>query len=213
MHGCGMKIDQFDVSRVALYIALVVIVITLRWWAELFGNRELTIRSFGFALQVMGFGWILFDVSAAARKHKIPSLFSKLFSKLKSMLTRNRPIITGSGGVSIGGAVVKGAGDVAYPANPTLEERVRYIEQAQEAIKRDLSDLRQETQEASSILSSRFEQATRELSEELQKIQADIREAAAGVIHLEVVSVWLFGVGSILSTFSKEISDSVFLFG
>ena len=209
MHGYGMKIDQLYSFRVALCAALVLIVITLPWWAELFGNRELTIRSFGFALQVMGFGWILFDVSAAARKHKIPTLFSEL----KSKLTPNRSTISGSAAVSIGGAVVKGAGDVAYPANPTLEERVRYIEQAQEAIKRNLSDLRQETQEASSILSSRFEQATRELSEELQKIQAGIREAAAGVIHLEVVSVWLFGVGSILSTFSKEISDSVFLFG
>jgi vacuolar-type H+-ATPase subunit I/STV1 len=209
MYEYGMKFDQLYGFRVALCAALVLIVITLRWWSELFGNRELTIRSFGFALQVIGFGWILFDVSAAARKHKIPTLFSEL----KSKLTPNRSTISGSGAVSIGGAVVKGAGDVAYPANPTLEERVRYIEQAQEAIKRDLSDLRQETQEASSILSSRFEQATRELSEELQKIQADIREAAAGVIHLEVVSVWLFGVGSILSTFSKEISDSVFLFG
>lgn len=209
MHGCGMKIDQFYVFRVALYAALVLIVITLRWWAELFGNRELTIRSFGFALQVIGFVWILFDVSAAAQKHKIPSLFSKL----KSKLTPNRSTISASVAVGIGGAVVAATGHVGYPANSTLEDRVRYIEQAQEAIKRDLSDLRHETREASSILSSRLEQATRELSEELQKIQADIREAASGVIHLEVVSVWLFGVGSILSTFSKEISDSVFLFG
>jgi archaellum component FlaC len=87
------------------------------------------------------------------------------------------------------------------------------IERQQEAIKQDINTLRQETRETTNEISSRLESRAGELGARVQQVRDDIREAAASLIHIEVVGVWLFGVGSFLSTFSKEISECSFLIG
>lgn len=62
-------------------------------------------------------------------------------------------------------------------------------------------------------LSSRLEKRAADLSAKGHAIREDIREAAAGFIHIEIVGVCLFGLGSYLSTFSKELSGCQFIFG
>ena len=191
-----MKFDQLHLSRVTLYCALFLVIATIRWWADWFPNRELTIRSVGFTLQVLGFGWVLIDVTSAARKHRIPSLLSVVKSKLlrKNVVVS---VATSIGSVSVVG---HGVGITVTPAKPTLRERLLKIEQEQIAIKGDIDHLRKESREATSELSSRIEQRARALSAEVQEIKADIKDAAAGLIHIEVVGIWLFGLGSLLST-------------
>lgn len=188
---------------------LFLVITTIRWWADWPPNRELTIRSVGFTLQVFGFGWVLIDVTSAARKHHIPSLLTVVKSKFgrKNVLLS---VGTAIGSVSVVG---HGAGITVTPAKPTLKERLQKIEQEQTAIKRDIDHLRKETRDATTELSSRVEQRASELSAEVQEIKADIKEAAAGLIHIEMVGIWLFGLGSLLSTFSKEISESAAIFG
>jgi hypothetical protein len=117
---------------------------------------------------------------------------------------------TAIGSVSIVG---HGAGVTVTPAKPTLRERLQKIEQEQTVIKRDIDHLRKESRDATRVLSSRIEQRASELSAEVQAIKADIKDAAAGLIHIEMVGIWLFGLGSFLSTFSNEISKCVSIFG
>lgn len=205
-----MKFDQLHLSRVTLYCVLVLVIVTIRWWADWFPNRELTIRSVGFILQIFGFGWVLVDVASAARKHRIPSLLSVVKSKL------GRKNVLVSVGAAVGGSLSitgSGAGITTTAAKPTLRERLQKIEQEQIAIKGDIDHLRKESREATSEMSSRIEQRAGALSAEVQEIKADIKDAAAGLIHIEVVGIWLFGLGSALSTFSKEIAECAVIFG
>lgn len=205
-----MKFDQLHLSRAALYCVLLLLIGTIRWWADWFPDRELTIRSVGFTLQVLGFGWVLLDVTSAARKHRIPSLLSVLNSKLRRKHVLVSVGISAGSSVSITGS---GTGVTGTPAKPTLRQRLEKIEQDQIAIKHDIDHLRKESREANSELSSRVEQRAGALSTEVQEIKADIKDAAAGLIHIEVIGIWLFGLGSLLSTFSKEIAQSVAIFG
>jgi hypothetical protein len=204
-----MSFDGLHRVRVAIYLGLLVVVGTLGWWASWFGRPELTIRSAGFILQVIGFLIVFIDVTAAARKHKVASIFSVIRAKLRR---RNVVAAVGSasGSISLTG---HGVGVVVTPTTPTLEERVQMIERQQEAIKQDINTLRQETRETTNEISSRLESRAGELGARVQQVRDDIREAAASLIHIEVVGVWLFGVGSFLSTFSKEISECSFLIG
>lgn len=204
-----MGFDGLHRFRVIIYLGLLLVVGTIGWWANCFGNPELTIRSAGFILQVIGFMIVFFDVTAAARKHKVPSIFSVI----KTRLSRKNALVAAgvaSGSVSVIGA---GAAVVVTPSTPTLEERVQMIERQQEAIKQDINTLRKETRETTSEISSRLESRTGELAGKVQQIRDDMRDAAASLIHIEVVGVWLFGVGSFLSTFSKEISECSFVMG
>lgn len=205
-----MKFDQLHLSRVTLYCALFLVIATIRWWADWFPNRELTIRSVGFTLQVLGFGWVLVDVTSAARKHRIPSLLSVVKSKLRRKNVLVSVAAAAGGSMSIFGS---GTGITTTPAKPTLRERLQKIEQDQIAIKGEIDHLRKESREATSELSSRIEQRAGALSAEVQEIKADIKDAAAGLIHIEVVGIWLFGLGSLLSTFSKEIAELRLIFG
>lgn len=204
-----MKFDRLHLSRGALYCVLLLVVGTIRWWADWFTDRELTIRSVGFTLQVLGFGWVLLDVTSAARKHRIPSLLSVVKSKF------GRKNVLVSVGTAIGSVNVVGHGAsiTVTPAKPTLKERLLKIEQEQIAIKGDIDHLRKESREATSELSSRIEQRASALSLKVQEIKADIKDAAAGLIHIEVIGIWLFGLGSALSTFSKEIAECAVIFG
>lgn len=204
-----MKFDQRHLFRVALYCVLFLVIATIRWWADWPPNRELTVRFVGFTLQVIGFGWVLFDVISAARKHRIPSLLTVATSKF------GRKNVLLSVGTAFGSVNVFGHGAVitVTPAKPTLKERLQKIEQEQTAIKRDIDHLRKESRDATTELSSRIEQRASELSAEVQEIKAYIKEAAAGLIHIEMVGIWLFGLGSLLSTFSKEISECAMIFG
>lgn len=204
-----MAFNGLHLFRVLVYAGLVLVVITLGWWADWFDNAELAVRIVGFCLQVLGFGIVLFDVTAAARKHKVPLILSVIKAKLR------KKHVLEARGIATGSATVKGVGAVATvtSANPTLEERVQMIEQRQETIKQDVNSLRKETRNASKVLSSRLESRAGELAGNVQQIRDDMRDAAAGLIHIEVVGVWLFGVGSFLSTFSKEISECSYLMG
>jgi hypothetical protein len=204
-----MGFDGLHRFRVTIYLVLLLVVGTIGWWANWFGRPELTIRSSGFILQVIGFMIVFFDVTAAARKHKVPSIYSVIKAKL-----RRKNVVVAVGSAS-GSSSITGHGTavVVTPSTPTLEERVQMIERQQEAIKQDINTLRKETRETTSEISSRLESRAGELAGKVQQIRDDMREAAASLIHIEVVGVWLFGVGSFLSTFSKEISECSFLIG
>lgn len=204
-----MSFDGLHRFRATIYLGLLLAVGTIGWWANWFGQPELTIRSAGFILQVIGFMIVFFDVTAAARKHKVPSIFSVIKAKLRR---KNVVVAAGiaSGSISIAG---HGTAVVVTPSIPTLEERVQMIERQQEAIKQDVNTLRKEIRETNNEISSRLESRAGELTAKVQQVRDDMREAAASLIHIEVVGVWLFGVGSFLSTFSKEISECSFLIG
>lgn len=131
-----MELDCLLVKRLLLVFALIVCSVSIGWWADLFGHgyRELTIRSFGFALQLIGFGVVVLDLRGAALKHGIQTLPAVI----KTLLTRKNVSVsvgTGAGTVSITG---HGAAVTVTPANPTVEQRIQLLEQQQEAIRRDV---------------------------------------------------------------------------
>lgn len=176
------------------------------FWANLFGQKELTVRTVGFALQVLGFVLVWLDVTAAATKHKIPTVFETLRNRFK------RTHHLTATGISTGSATISGKATMVVTANksePTLEERVAAIEQEHSAIKKDLTELRAEAKASKTEVVALIDERSRNLSEELQVIKTEIKEAAAGLIHIETIGVVLFGVGSTLSTFSNEIAGSM----
>jgi hypothetical protein len=98
---------------------------------------------------------------------------------------------------------------VSPTKQPSLEERIVALEQAQRQQSELIADVRGRIDKEAQVRASELESERRERAVVDNKIQGLLEEASAGGLHIEWVGVaWLF-VGLIFGTASTEIAKEI----
>jgi hypothetical protein len=178
-------------------------------------NSESIIRFIGLTFQLVGIGYVFKEVSATLESFGRPSIDAIIIKQLTLLAERLKPnppptenFIAATFGMVAQPATSSIDIRLSHPSSPDLsaQEHINILEM-------NLGLISDEVSQINSKIDIKIKEYVEEIKSELENIEREqkgisqsLKEGLTGSIHFPVIGAIFVGLGTILTTISKEIS-------